>query len=166
MKILYRIVGLLLVVGLLGVAWCRYTGCLNPSEIEMETMTLRDLEGNIVSLDAYKGKPIFFNIWASWCGDCLKEMPSIENAKKELADTDYVFLFVSDEDYSRIKRFISRKKYDFTYLKMDEKLKDIGITFIPQSYIIDRNGKIVYESTGGKAWDTQESIELLRSFAM
>ena len=59
---------------------------------------LQDLEGNTISLSSLRGKVVFLNVWATWCGPCREEMPSIESLYEEFSnDKDFVVLAVSQD---------------------------------------------------------------------
>ncbi|RMG22981.1 MAG: TlpA family protein disulfide reductase [Bacteroidetes bacterium] len=151
---------------LLGIflAAAMWTGCSNSEGIDYQSLTLTDLQGKPVSFEEFEGKRILLNFWATWCGPCLKEMPDLEKARQELEDEGYVFLLVSDEETDRIRSYAERKpQYHFRFLKMEESIKSIGIFSIPQTYIIDSNGKVVHAITGATHWASEETLNLLRA---
>ena len=67
--------------------------------------TFTTLSGEEFMLDKYKGKKIIVNVWATWCGPCIKEMPSMNEAFQELKEDDWVFVAASYEELDLIKRF-------------------------------------------------------------
>lgn len=111
-----------------------------------------NLDGNSVNfqsiLDANKGKTIVIDIWASWCGDCLKGMPKVKALQKEFkADVAYVFLSL-DRGEDAWKRGI--KKYDVKghhYYMPNGKKCDfadfVNISWIPRYMVINKAGEIV-----------------------
>ncbi len=136
----------------------------NRNKVNFWNLPLTDLEGNAVNLEQYKGKPIFLNFWATWCGPCRKEKPTIEAARKALADTDYVFLMISEEDPELIKRYKQAMPFDFTYLHIERNIKTLGVFYIPQTYIIGRDGKVKFEHQDMLNWSAPENLKKLRSF--
>ena len=62
-------------------------------------------------------KPVLVDYWATWCGPCIKEMPSIKRAEDILEDFGYTFLLVSDETISKISKFKNDRNFDFNFLK-------------------------------------------------
>lgn len=128
--------------------------------VQFENLQLEDINGKSYTLDSFGDKHLFVNIYASWCGPCIKEMPSVSNAAKSLKD-DYVFLVVSDEDWKLTKRFL---KHDgFHLLKMNKSREEIGVHTIPTSYVINPDGEVIYNNVGEKEWDDKENIDLLKS---
>src|SRR5262245_19818474 len=89
--------------------------CVSPAHAaEMKRWTdgpppsleLKDLEGRQHRLSDYRGKVVLINFWATWCGPCRDEMPSIQELKNKLAGRPFVVLAVNlDEPESRIRGF-------------------------------------------------------------
>src|SRR5688572_24126408 len=80
-------------------------------------LALTDLDGRTHRLSDYRGKVVLINFWATWCGPCRDEMPSIQGLKNKLAGKPFAVLAVNlDEPESRIRKFLSQMKLDFTIL--------------------------------------------------
>lgn len=95
-----------------------------------------------IHLNAYKGKVIYIDLWATWCGPCIEEMPAMEKLKaKYSSNADIVFLTLSiDEDLALWKRFISNKSMSGNLGIIDRnKLNDYKITGVPRIIVIDKN---------------------------
>jgi len=127
------------------------------SEIE-----LKDLEGNIVSLQDYKGKVVFLNFWATWCGPCIREMPSIENAQKHFKNEPIIFLLTSSESIDKIKRFKEKKPFDFHYLQLNMSVEQLNIYSLPTTYVFNKKGKLIINETGARIWDKNKNLEELK----
>lgn len=126
---------------------------------------LETLEGKPVNLTEYLGKPIFMNIWATWCGPCKRELPSIERMRKELEPKGVVFLICSEEDPGLIKRFKETNPYKFTYLRLKTKLQDLNLYSIPVTWLINKKGRMYKSIVGGAEWDASPYRELLAKFS-
>jgi thiol-disulfide isomerase/thioredoxin len=109
------------------------------------------LEGNQVSfksiLEKHKGKTIVIDIWASWCGDCIKGMPKVKELQKEYTDVAYIFLSL-DRGEDRWKRGIKKYGVEGEHYYMQNKKKcDFGdfvnISWIPRYMVINKAGEIV-----------------------
>lgn len=124
--------------------------------------TFVDLNDNKVNLRSYKGKKIVINYWATWCGPCIKEMPSIKRAEEILEDFGYTFLLVSDETISKISKFKNDRNFEFNFLKSIKSYESLGIYSMPTSYIFDENGKKIETIVGAIEWDSEEMISKLK----
>lgn len=103
-------------------------------------------DGQPVTLERYKGKPIVLNFWASWCTTCWKEAHILEAAHQKYTPLGAVFIgiAINDEREASLK-FI--KKYNKTYvLAPDDSTGNIsldyGVTAVPETFLIDKNGII------------------------
>ena len=122
-----------------------------------------DLYDNKVDLSAFKGKKVLINYWATWCGPCIQEMPSLLKAQEALKAENYVFLLVSDEAIKRISRFNDRKNYNFTYLKSTTSLASMRIFTLPTTVIFNEDGKKVKTMVGAIEWDSKQMIKKLKA---
>ena len=143
------------------------TGITNNKNVsDLESLQLKtsfvDLYENNLDLSVYKGKRIVINYWATWCGPCIKEIPSIKRAEEILEDYGYIFLLVSDETISEISNFKNYSNFNFNFLKSIESYETLGIYSIPTSYIFDENGKIIETIVGAIEWDSEEMINKLK----
>ena len=122
-----------------------------------------DLNNNEVYLSSFRGKKILINYWATWCGSCIQEMPSLLKAQELLKDENYIFLLVSDESIKKISRFKNRKKFNFTYLKSSVSLGSMGIYSLPTTYIFNEKGEKVKKIVGAVDWNSNRMIKKLKS---
>ena len=122
-----------------------------------------DLDNNEVDLSSFRGKKILINYWATWCGPCIQEMPSLLKAQEALKAENYVFLLVSDEAIKRISRFKDRKNYNFTYLKSTTSLASMRIFTLPTTVIFNEDGKKVKTMVGAIEWDSKQMIKKLKA---
>ena len=142
---------------------------------------LKDLNGKVVSLKDFAGKIVYLDVWASWCGPCIKEMPKAKELKqkaKELGlDKDIVFLYVSvDADEKSWRKAIEKYEIDGIHLNCLEDIAknggsfseiefstNYGVSGIPHYYLIDREGKFI-ESNADRP-SNPELIEKLKKMA-
>ena len=113
--------------------------------------TLKDLEGNTVSLSDYKGENVYVNFFATWCPPCKGEMPDIEKISQKYKDKDLVVLAVDlGEDRDTVKNFIAENNLSFkVLLDSDQTATELyQITSIPVSVFIDKKGNVVAKKVG------------------
>ncbi|KZL91481.1 TlpA family protein disulfide reductase [Clostridium magnum] len=126
---------------------------INQDSIIMKAtdFKLKDLNGNELSLNDLRGKKVFLNFWATWCPPCKAEMPEIEKLYQETKNSDLVILAVDiGEPLSDVKTFIDQNNYNFKVL-LDSNQKvaaQYGISAIPTSFFIDKEGNIISKHTG------------------
>ena len=141
-------------------------GCAPSTTADGDTITLQsfkfsDLNGEPLDLEKLKGKRVFLNIWATWCGPCIQEMPSIAALQESLKDEKVAFLLASDEDHALINRFIGRAPArGLPFVRLDNP-EDFGINAIPVTFIFDGDGKLVHSEMGARDWSSAESKDLV-----
>jgi len=131
--------------------------------------SLDSLDGHKVSLEALRGKVVFLNVWATWCGPCLEEMPSMETLFDEFKTrNDFVMLAVSQDTKGRdaVQSYVRKNGYHFTILlDPDNKVSETyDVSGVPETFIIDRTGRIVAHHMGAFDWsrpDVKEALEEL-----
>lgn len=116
--------------------------------------SFRALDGSTVQLSQYQGKVLFINAWASWCVPCVREMAAIERLAASLADTDVVFLLIAVESEGPVKRHLRRYPVGLPVFIEQERFPLVfGLRGVPMSWIINRDGRIVFRHYGAAAWD-------------
>jgi thiol-disulfide isomerase/thioredoxin len=121
-----------------------------------------DLHENTLDLSLFKERKIVISYWATWCGPCIKEMPSIKRAEKILEEHGYTFLLISDETISKISKFKNERNFDFNFLKSSKSFETLGVYSMPTSYVFDENGNIIETIVGAIEWDSEEMITKLK----
>jgi cytochrome c biogenesis protein CcmG, thiol:disulfide interchange protein DsbE len=117
-----------------------------------------------VSLDELRGKIVVLNFWATWCPPCVEEMPSLVNLQQRLKDKGVTVVAVSvDVDENAYHRFL--KDHGIKLLTVrdpDHKSSDLYGTFkFPETYVIDRDGKMRRKFIGEVDWNQPEVVEFL-----
>lgn len=114
--------------------------------------TLKSIDGKTVSLSDYKGKAVLLNFWATWCGPCKLEMPWLIDMQKKYASRGFTVLGISEDDGSTkaVSDFMVKMGVDYPVLMYDDQLNKAygGVDYLPMSYYIGRNGKVVVEAGG------------------
>ncbi|MGH7932572.1 MAG: peroxiredoxin family protein [Candidatus Binataceae bacterium] len=129
--------------------------------------TLTDLKGQKISLSSLRGKVVFLNIWATWCPPCREEMPSIESLYKEFhKDGNFVILAVS-QDVAGAKAVIPYVKQNgLTFTVLLDPRNAVGeaysVSGIPETFIIDQQGRIVAHHLGPYDWSNSEIHDALQ----
>lgn len=122
--------------------------------------TLTSLAGRPMSLKDQEGKVVFLNFWATWCGPCRREMPSMEKLYRRM-NKNFVMMAISDEKKSKVNNFIKKNKYTFPVLMDDKNISKskYRVSAIPTTYIIGKDRKILYKVSGGVDWMDPEMLK-------
>lgn len=122
--------------------------------------TAQDHEGKPVSLSDFRGKIVFVNFWATWCNVCKSEKPGLEEMASELESDDFVILtLASNPNWEDIRQYFpngSQLKVLLDPPQGDDNLgviaKSFGITAVPETFVIDREGRIRYYFINKRDW--------------
>ena len=113
---------------------------------------LPDLDGQMQSLDQYKGKWLIVNYWATWCGTCIKELPDLISLHEGHKDGDIVVIGVNFETISpgRLKTFVAEHSIPYPILRTEPvPVTPLGpVPALPSTYIVDPEGKTVAGEVG------------------
>lgn len=128
------------------------------------SMNLINFEGEKVSMEEFRGKVIFMNVWATWCPPCIAEMPGINKLYNDVNKEDVVFIMLSvDQDFQKAIDFNKKKGFDFEVYRVDGQMPQMYSTqSIPTTYVIDAKEKIALTHMGMGDYDTNEFKEFLQ----
>lgn len=128
--------------------------------------TLRDDNGNPVALADFRGKILVLNFWASWCGPCVDELPSLKRFAQRYAGSDVVVLGISlDEDPDAYKEFLLKYEINFQNLRNpSHSVSEMYGTFkLPETYIISRDGILLNKIVGPTDWSSPQMLDYIDS---
>lgn len=128
---------------------------------------LLDLDDKPVEFSRYKGKVVFLNVWATWCGPCVSEMPSIARlASKPALKDDVAFVCVStDDSASAVTQFLAGKDWPMTVLRATDLPRVFQTEGIPATFMIAPDGRIAAAEVGSSNWDDPGVVEALVTLA-
>ena len=114
------------------------------------TLGFEGPDGKATTLAAFKGKPMLVNLWATWCGPCVKEMPTLDAAAANIT----ILPISQDKDRETVTAFFAKEKLTRLQPYLD---KELGFSIaynasLPMSILFDSSGKEVWRSTGGMDW--------------
>ncbi|WP_350334651.1 TlpA disulfide reductase family protein [Coralliovum pocilloporae] len=126
----------------------------------------QDRDGNPTTVDAFKGKVVVLNFWATWCPPCRHEMPSLDRLQAKLGGDDFKVLPVSldRQGLEKVDAFFSQIKAENLPVYLDENNKfavanrAIGL---PMTLILDRQGREIGRLAGPAEWDSADAVSVL-----
>ncbi len=117
------------------------------SGTKLPDFKFEDINGKTVSLKAFKGKYVYIDVWASYCGPCMDQLPHLHELEKAMAGKNIVFVSISkDPKRKDWENMVKEKKMKGAqwFIGKDKKFKEaLGITLIPRFILVDRKGRIV-----------------------
>ena len=128
------------------------------------TSSFTSSDGKPVTLASFKGKPVLVNLWATWCGPCVAEMPSLDRLAKRGAGKIAVLTVNQSDDAAAIDKWWASRSFTTLtpYRDADGKLGfafDTGV--LPTTVLYDAEGKEVWRIVGGMNWDGPRANTLL-----
>ncbi len=122
--------------------------------------------GDSVTLADYRGEIVLLNLWATWCGPCRWEMPSMERLYRELGPAGLKIVAVSVDQVSGEEVLDFANELGLTFDVLHDRSGQIEIDYqttgLPETVILDRNGVIVHKSIGPVEWDDPVQRERFR----
>ncbi len=159
------------IVGFFYLSFFLFNG-VNASELkpftgpaQLPKLKLEDLYGKPHNIADYRGRVVLVNFWATWCPSCVKEMPSLQKLKEQLAHEQFSILAVNmGESVAEIQRFLNKWRLNLDVL-LDENgsaIEDWRVYVFPTSFVLDAEGKIRYGLRGAIEWDSDEVVEQIK----
>jgi thiol-disulfide isomerase/thioredoxin len=112
---------------------------------------VKDLDGKVLSLEAYKGKVILLNFWATWCGPCRAEIPSLIELQNKYKDgMQIIGMVVDDDDENEIRAVVKNEtiNYPVALSPLPVRMAYGGIMALPTVFIINPEGRVVQKHVG------------------
>ncbi len=128
--------------------------------------TITDLEGKELTLDAFKGKVVVLNLWATWCVPCIKEMPSLERLSVKMKDKGVAVMSVSQDrgGLKQVGPFLEKHGLKYLPIYLDAKgatFKAIAGRGLPTTLVIDKEGREIGRLEGDAEWDGPHAVAII-----
>ena len=137
---------------------------------KVSDVKVEDLDGNKVQLKKYLGKaPVLVSFWATWCKPCQEELDEYQKLFTEYKSKGFQMLAISIDNkktVSKVKPYIKSRNYSFTVLldSNSEAATHFKVEDAPNSFLLDKNGKIVFSRHGYKRGDELEFSRQIKKF--
>jgi cytochrome c biogenesis protein CcmG, thiol:disulfide interchange protein DsbE len=159
----YALIGVVLAV-LVGVLWTQ-RGRIGPLGVgsEAPSYAAHTVAGDTVRLADLRGRVVVLNVWATWCGPCVREMPALQRLHEQLSDRGLSVIAVSVDSEglglgggdADVQSFVDEFGLTFTVLRdASGRIEDtFGVAGLPTTFVIDRDGRIERKVLGAREWD-------------
>lgn len=164
--LLTSLIGVLTIVFVIVVAGSLHPRIVNQGDTAPKFTVTTD-QGKPISRADFGGKLLVLNFWASWCGPCVQETPSLNEFARQFAPKGVVVLGVSvDTKEDRYRNFLKRMSVQYlTSRDPDAKISSSYGTFMyPETYVIDQNGKVVYKIADPQNFMDPAFLNLIQSY--
>jgi len=136
--------------------------------LSVPDFSLPDMDGEQHALQDYRGKVVLINFWATWCPPCRREMPALEQLYRKLADQPFAVLAVNQwEDADLVFAYMGDlnvfPSFPILFDPESRVSAEFGVKGLPTSFLLDRQGRVVFRAVGGRAFDHPEVEQTIRS---
>jgi thiol-disulfide isomerase/thioredoxin len=154
------------IVGVLGYLWADYRENARKTLAEARFF---DSSGTETGVEAYRGKVVLVNLWATWCTPCIAELPSLEQLQLKYGELGLQVLPIAldrDKDAAAAEAFMKEKKITQLTSWQDKNRVVVGkwgFEGVPTSILLDRKGGIIKVFEGPFIWDKGEPLEAVKA---
>ena len=131
-------------------------------------ITFYDAEGKALSLNDFRGRYVLVNLWATWCGPCINELPSLVRLQAQLPQDQITVLPLDLEkhDAQKVAEFLERTKIEGLPIYIDRDfsaMRGFAANELPLTILIDAQGREVARAAGEQKWDHANSVAYLKA---
>lgn len=130
-----------------------------------DAWSVRSLNGKAIDFSKFKNRVVFIHFWATWCRPwCIAELPEIQRLYDSMQNENIVFLVVAwDEDANRLRQFLDKGRFSFpAFLREKELPKILQTAGVPATFILGRDGSVLFRHFGPAKWDDDSTRNFLR----
>lgn len=129
--------------------------------------SLPDMDGELHTLQDYRGKVVLINFWATWCPPCRREMPALQELNNKLGDEAFAVLAINQwEDADHVFAYMGDLNVFPSFpILFDPESKvsaEFGVKGLPTSFLLDKQGRVVFRAVGGRAFDHPQVEQTIR----
>jgi thiol-disulfide isomerase/thioredoxin len=128
-------------------------------------VAFQDPQGRLVTLAAFKGKPVLVNLWATWCAPCIAEMPTLDALAAREPGLKVLTLSQDLDGRDKVDGFFAQRRFTQIEPYLDPEIKfmtELGITTLPTTILYDAQGREVWRMSAMENWTGRRAAGLLK----
>ena len=127
-------------------------------EMKFQSEVLTAIDSNyITSIAAMKGNVIIVSCYQTWCGDCARETPGLNELATKINSSQFTVLYISDEPEEKVNKFRQRFASDkILFVKTGKRISELGIRSFPSTFLLNKNGEVFITKLEGYDWLKEE----------
>ena len=142
---------------------------LHDEPLDLPEVAFQDGDGGTRRLAEFRGRVVLLNIWATWCGPCRHEMPTLDRLQVALAGADFevVALSIDRAGVEAVRAFYGEIGIEHLAIYVDQYgsvMNELGLIGLPTTLLIDRTGREIGRLIGPAEWDAPDMLEYLRGW--
>ena len=145
----------------------KFEPAVEPAPLPATVFTEKD--GRKRALSDFDGQIVLMNFWATWCGPCVREMPSLERLHQKISSRRFTVIALSEDRNGWEKITPFRRQLELTALPL---FHDVGskmmfgakVRGLPTTILVGRDGRELGRLTGHAEWDSDEAVALIRHY--
>lgn len=140
---------------------------VHESPRPLPDIRFQDAGGRTIGLGDFRGKVVVLNVWATWCGPCRREMPTLDRLQTELGGADFqvIALSIDRKGLDVVRKFYSEIGIRHLAMHIDSSgrtARQLGALGLPTTLLIDRAGREIGRLVGPAEWDAPDMVDFIR----
>jgi len=133
---------------------------------QMNGISFVDAQGRKLGLEDFRGKFVLVNLWATWCGPCRREMPSLDRLQARLSGDEFTVLALSQDrkGVAAVEKFLTQVGIKNLGVFVDSSARSartLGAIGLPTTILLNKEGGVIGRLIGPAEWDSDEAVRLI-----